>query len=336
MNSLGPSPNNSIEKISQSFQLAPPINEESLENLEDNNDTPQQTNKVNKINDVRKKITVYGNLTSLGLNMLTGVSELLFPKGSKLFQVGKKLGDIGYRAFLLINGNFGLIDGLKKNDYLYAFSNAIDNYVALETPREMAYLVRGTLVGGLNAALSLTQLLKVKSGYKGFMDHFSSIFKGFKEFGKQLTGNFKNSIISSESGVLTMVSSILSLLGPAVWKLTGSEKAGALLRNLGGSLIDIEYLKPGNLKQGRVFYWLSGLGFAVGTIADTLARFIPKYKDLFVTANILFDSLARVFQNESGNRGELLSDFKAKATQIKDIPGIVFNTFFGKAQPGAA
>ena len=144
-------------------------------------------------------------------------------------------------------------------------------------------------------------------------DRNESKFISYEESGKHYKDSLKKYLtymkkspikylIDLDSGAIGITGGIASLLGSSIgilgsaFKLKKLEKIAPIFRHFIGAFSnDLEKALPSNLLQGKKHYWLSGVGFAMGTLFDLLED---------RSSNVVCDSLARMATGKSIENNE--------------------------------
>ncbi len=242
---------------------------------------------------VKVGLPLIGNSASLIFNAISAYSNA-FSKDTQFKELASKLGSIGTKIFFITNGTINFLEQLIFRNYTSAFGNFFDNIVAAFVKQEQTYLARGISLGFYTIANSLG-ILNNRKSFKSFGDHFNHIVDGLKKSYKMLTTDPIKHLKSSSTGLLGTVGGFLSLIGTTAWKITGSEKLGAGIRDFGGLLIDFEQAKPSNIKEGKPFYFAAGSTYIFGTICDYLSKLLPQQKSILVPLGFATDVIARNF-----------------------------------------
>lgn len=255
---------------------------------------------------VSKTAPIALNATSIVCNIASALGEIFKNKISKSTQsLAKNFGEFGYRMFLVTNGTINFLEQLYLKNYSSALANFGDNFIALFAKRDLSYLWRGVIVGGYTIAGSLS-ILNDKFQFENLGEHVNHTVQGLVDSAKLLFSKdiFRN-LLSSKNGLLGTLSGVFMMVGTGLWTITGNKKLSSTIRDIGGIMVDIERIKPGHIIEKRPFYFMAGACYTIGTVCDYISNWIPKSKDLLVTAQILSDSFGRIFLRESNVRGEL-------------------------------
>lgn len=293
---------------------ADPIAKERIpDNLWQAESTPKSKEKQNSQN-ILKQITehfVIKNLIPEAANFLSIFGNAasafahIFDSSKAVKNFADSFGKFGTKAFLILNGAINFLEYLLKFDLLGALGHFNDIVVGLFAPQDHTYLDRGTASGTYTLANSLS-IINGNDHFNSAGEHFKHIMSGLKKtYHNFVSKDILTNLANSNNAMLGVVAGILTNLGALTWLVTGKEKLGTALRDFGGILIDLEQAHLGHLKNGKKFYFASGLGLIGGTISDFLAKMLPYYRDTFVPLSLCIDGIGRYLLRMSHNRGEL-------------------------------
>jgi hypothetical protein len=214
-------------------------------------------------------------------------------------------GKFGTKAFLILNGAINMLEYLLKFDLLGAFGHFNDIVVGFFVPQDHTYLDRGTASGTYTLANSLS-IINGDDKFKSVGDHFKHILEGLKKtYHNFVSKEIFTNLADSNNAMIGVIASIMTNVGALTWLVTGKEKFATALRDLGGIMIDFEQAHPGHLKNGKKFYFASGLGLIGGTVFDFLSKMLPSHRDTFVPLSLCIDGIGRYLLRMSHNAGEL-------------------------------
>ena len=283
----------------------------------------------NPENSFRKMLGSYANSATLAINVFAGAMGEKHP-------ITKKIADMAYRGFIFMNGALTTLTGLAKNRGLFTLGHAMDMAIAF-APLDKMYLFRGFSTGlyNLDNNLHKSSSEAPNGAYKSIWHSIQVSFNRMTGFAKELSQDIqrissnpklnlkekiktfsKESLMNTDKATVGILGGTSSFIG-AFLNLTGFEKAGKVFRDLLGAIaVDAERFNPKNLKNGQLFYWMAGVLFSGGTISDTLHQ---------TRAQIIFDSLAKIFATEMNRRGELDKNVKNDPIPLpnKDPKGFV-------------
>lgn len=254
---------------------------------------------------VKTVLPAIGNAAALVLNGISAYSNT-FGVDKKFNKLASKLGSAGTKLYLITNGTINFLEQLLTKNYLLSIGNFCDNIVAAFVPQNQIYLARGIPQGLFSIANSLS-ILNGKNEFNSLEEHYDHIVSGLKKSVKLLFSKPLEAIASAKTGLLGTLSGALMILGFFTWKVTGSEKIGASLRDFGGLMMDLEMAKPHHLTgdKKRPFYFATGISYIFGTFCDYLSKFYPKHKDKLVPLGFFTDVIARNLLRVSQLKNEL-------------------------------
>ncbi|MEY3370902.1 MAG: hypothetical protein RLZZ361_1572, partial [Cyanobacteriota bacterium] len=145
-----------------------------------------------------------------------------------------------------------------------------------------------------------------KNKFSSYSEHFHHLKEGLqKSFKFLFSRDFFKNFQDANKGMFGILSGIFCNLGSLLWHFTGNEKLGTIFRDGGGFLVDLEQSHIGHWKNGRKFYFASGLGLVGGTVCDLLSKLFPYYKKSLVPLSLAIDGFGRYLLRISHNRNEL-------------------------------
>ena len=304
-------------------------------------------------NPMRKKAGTWINMLAAGSNL---ICESPFFKNSKVASV---IGDLSYRAFLLLNFSIGAITGLKQNRGIMLLGNVVDFPVAF-LPRKWIYAARRPYAGLMvlsNAFLKSTKSHLKPKGKKPFakmQDSFTVAIERIKALPSELFNDIMKilkdtKLNTSEKGkefltkvlfntvksTMGIIGGFSCLLGSAM-HLMGMHKAGQFVGDLVGTMgFSAERVNLQNLDKGRLYYWLSGIFLAGGGLSDFSKN---------TRLQMSFDALSKIATQECNRLHEVQEDKEAIPSPFKNPPKFLFTLLknlnesflFKKAEPAAA
>lgn len=217
------------------------------------------------------------------------------------------------KAFIFANSVVRSLSQLKRKNFLAASGYLWDIVVSLFVPMRVAFLARGPSSGLTQFGHSLTMMTK-KEKFNSTKEHIDHIKEGVSK-GIQMIKNFnlKDIITNKDSPFLAFIGGILGTSGTIIWALTGNERLGTKIRDLGGAMLDGEQVLPKH--KGRFFYNMSGWSFLVGTLADyytkhgsdssPLAKKIPYIKKAAESFTFFADNIGKFLLGRSEATNEL-------------------------------
>lgn len=242
-------------------------------------------------------MSIFGNGAAVVANMFR------LPEAVQNF--ANSFGKFGTKAFLILNGAINVLEYLLKFDLLGALGHFNDVIIGSTVPHDHIYLDRGTASGTYTLSNSFS-IINGNDSFKSPMDHIEQSFKALKKtYHNFMSKDVLKNLADSNNAMLGVVAGILSNFGALTWLVTGREKLATVIRDFGGFLIDLEQAHPGHLKNGKKFYFASGLGLVGGTISDFLAKMLPSYRNALVPLSLCIDGVGRYLLRMSHNRGEL-------------------------------
>lgn len=256
------------------------------------------------------------NIFSCICNGLAFVSEVLpFMKGLK--PSAAKLANLGTNIFLTANSVINTVNRFKDRNLLSMMGYLNDLYVGLFVPHRKKYLSRGPSVGFSQMANVINNLNK-KHKFASFTEHLEYVKAGFLK----AMGNFRNPIANlskKDNAMSGFVGTILSIAGTILWKVTGSEKLGACVRDFGGGLLDIEQVMPYQWLAKRKLYISSGISYIIGTAFDLLSKFSPQLEPPLRYLCFIADCIGKDLQRQSEDRGEMsfAANLQASGEKLK-------------------
>lgn len=248
------------------------------------------------------------NWLNIGGNTLSFIVNV-FNLGESAQNLTKTIASFSTKAFMIATSVINIVERCYAKNFLSALGYLNDIFIASTVKQDDTYLARGSASGTYNMANSLAMSMG-KENFNTIDDHVASTAKGLAKFFKNLfSKDIIKNFINHENGMWAIFGGLGANIGTSLWLLSGKTKIPTLIRDICGVMMDIEQLNPGHLKAGRKNYFFSGLSLAIGTISDSLTRFLPKYKDLFVPLTFIFDGigrhLLRLHQNERELKGGL-------------------------------
>jgi hypothetical protein len=253
---------------------------------------------------IKNTLPKFLNIFSILGNSASAVANIYnLSDGIKSFS--DAFGKFGTKIFLILNGLINSLEYLNKNNFLGAFGHSLDIIIGLFSSHDKTYLNRGNPVGIYTYANTICNM-NGKDTFTSFSDHLDHVKEGLLKsykytFSKDILKNLKD----ANKGVLGTLSAILCNLGSLLFHATGLEKEATLTRDGGGFLVDLEQSHIGHLFNGRIFYFLSGLGLVGGTICDLLAKIKPQYKKSLVPLSLAIDGFGRYLLRISHTRNEI-------------------------------
>lgn len=226
-----------------------------------------------------------------------------FSKSDKLKKTGSNLGKYASRTFFLVNGNINALEQLLKKNYLLAGGYFMENVVMSVVEQSKLFLARG-FVSGAYTLGNAFNLMNKKDSFHNLEEHMVHIAKGIKKSWKYFSTNPVENIFSPHTGLLSVISGLMKILGPSVWLTSKNERAGATIRDAANLIQNVEQIKPGHMKD-RMNFFLSGVNTTMGTLCDYLSKWLPGAKEVLVPLSLLTDGLGIYFLRRAQNSGEL-------------------------------
>lgn len=264
------------------------------------------------------------------LSTIANLTSLFHAKEPLYVKFINKLGSYATKLFYIVNSAVNFKGRMKVNDIMAAMGHGFDIVLSMIAKQSDLFMLRGLSVGMYmfaNGVKDALQKYKFKDIFEHFRDTKFALKKGVEFMRTGFWKNFK----SSKTGLQSMLAGCFLLIGPLVWKITGSRLLGASIRNFGATMQDVSQLKPdfilnkaeqkentmtklhlsarkalglkkseGNL---RPFYFRSGLAYVVGTLSDWSAKLLNAlgYSEALVklfesSLTYLFDSLGVYLQ----------------------------------------
>ena len=303
-----------LEQASSSEDLT------SLHEAQENSDQEVQKDeakdepKADK-NATANKILLAANVVSGAANLSAFIAEVL-PALSSARSPLARLAEKGTKGFFIANGLINAIVRFKDKQILPLLGSVNQVVVGMFSPHNRAYLLKGPTVS-LTQANNMINMITKKSDFKSWGENIKHLKNGVGKALEVLKQNPITAVQKSNSGYLGLLGSVLSTAGTLAWGVTGDEKLGTSIRDIGGGIIDCEQVMPYQWKNGRVNYGLSGALYLAGTAFDWLSKQAPQFEAPLRYLCFIFDSIGVLFQSVSENKGEL-SKNKQEVPDFKD------------------
>lgn len=279
------------------------------------NEVHHETPKAKKSKGIGE-LSFYTNIISCIGNFLGFICTVIpFLKPYK--PIAEKLANWGTNSFLITNASVNIYNRAKDHNYLSAAGYLNDLYVGLFVPHRDKYLSRGPSVGFSQFANVINNLNK-KFKFSGPKEHWDYIKLGTQKAWNNII-NIRQAIKQEDNGIFGLIGAALSLLGTLVWKITGSEKLGALIRDGGGGSLDVEQVIPYQWAAKRYRYVSSGISYIIGTTLDVLSKFSPKLEPTLRYLCFIADCIGKDLQRQSEDLGEMSFTPEATKGKLKEI-----------------
>lgn len=261
-------------------------------------------------NPIVKAVPVLGLWSSILLNGFSALTHLI-PSLKNHKGTAKMLGKWGTKAFQFTNGAINTLENIPRRNWLMSGVYSLEIPIMVAVDQAKTFLARGIVSGGYTI-MNAVKLMLRKFNYKDVADNFASFGKAIGMTRKHIASDFFKNLKSHETGLMSMLGGLGKILGAGIWMLTGNMKIGAILRSGSGLIQIAEQLKPGHLKERKMF-WLSGLLTGIGTSADMLTKLFKSLnEDFMVALSLATDCLGlyflRLYQN---------TDESKKAQELK-------------------
>lgn len=315
--------NNPVEKKS----VEPEISEHKILSLKEENKVLLHSNLSQMKSGGLKAVALTGGLASIA----AFVFEFLPDSGAKTFiqdNIKRVIGGV-FGAF----GGIGTIDAVNRKDFKQTAAQlasiAIPNFLVPKEEFDDLTLYRGVDVGAMNFAAEADKLPGGKKEYENIGESFAHLFKAIETLFREMRKDPFKAVSDFKGGVGTMFWSMLTMTSPIVYKLTGKRLPAYLMRHAGGLIAEFGKLNPENLAKGAYKYFASGvLLFAsslINLIGSSAGETTKKLTEYITWA---FNIFGKELQLAAISSGETSTNFRAKAVELNELPGLVFKHFF--------
>ena len=296
-----PSPQAQIELA---MAIAPQVELNTQATIEENNGSLQWLENITEHFAIKNFIPEAANFLSIFGNAASALANI-FDWSDSVKSFADGFGKFGTKAFLVLNGAINVLEYLLKCDLLGALGHFNDVIIGLTAEHDHIYLDRGSASGTYTLANSLS-IIQGNDNFKSPGHHWGQSLDALKKSYKNIfTKDFFKNLANSDNEMLGVLAGIFCNLGTFTWLTTGKEKLSTIIRDFGGIMIDLEQAHPGHFKNGKKFYFASGIGLIGGTVCDFLAKMLPLYRKAFVPLSLCIDGIGRYLLRMSHNRGEL-------------------------------
>lgn len=232
-------------------------------------------------------------------------------------------------------GSIGAVDSINRNDYKQTVAQlasiAIPNFLVPKDQFEDLTLYRGFDVGAMNFAAEADKLPGGKKNYGSGGESLGHIFTAVETLFRDLKNDPIKAVSDFKSGVGTLFWSSLTMLSPVVYKVTGARFPSYLMRHAGGLVSEFGKLNPANLAKGAYKYFASGLFLFSSSLINLVgAGAGERTKKLSEYITWALNIFGKELQLAAISSGETSKDFKAKAINVSDLPGLIISHFTGK------
>ncbi len=295
--------------------------------------SPKLAKAFNSFSDPKNK---YLKMSGTWLNILTAGTNLAvqgFESVSKDDVTKDKLHKLSsgiYRGFLFQNSNLGWVMAAKQNKFLSTFGNLLDVPFAF-LPEKWIYAARRLYAGAAVTDAAIDKSSKSsqhprntkEKAYESFGVSAKVALERIVEFPQEMFKDFKRILSEKDTDVKTKLKKLwheslysdskatmgmiggLSSFASVGAHLVGKEKLGKVLGDfMGVGAFCMDRLHPDNLKKGRLYYWLSGLFFAMGGASDITGN---------TKMQMATDALAKMATQEYKRTRELQSESESIA-----------------------
>lgn len=267
------------------------------------------------------KLYELSNYGQLAGNMFSFISKVISPL-EKFKGFADKVGELSTKAFLFVHGVLNTGTQLMKKNYSSALGYMVYIVNSIFLPQNKTYLMNGFAVGLTqlnNQANNLDKDRKIN----GFMDHLDHIKNALKKTYQNWTQDPWRNLKKEDNAMVGMVGAMGSLGGAILGAATGSQQAGALVRDPSGLSLDLEQVLPYQWAKKRFCYIGSGIAYIAGTVFDFLSKFSSDHEEILRPLCFSFDGIGRYLQSLAERRGEL-NDKHLEKEKANDIIYPVF------------
>lgn len=293
-------------KQDQNKQQTEETQQKGYRYLKDRSKLEQKIVSVIRSDFCQKKLSMASNTISFLGNAYASIMSLLPSVSKENKESAFQIGSYATKTALIINGTLGGLNQIiSRRNIFVGMGQLIDNINSFIFPFNRLYLGRG-LSYGLNVmGVALNRGAKLDE-FKSFGHWFKSIVPGIKKIFNDLKSPLKN-YANAESGLMCFVHSLSVISGALIGLNTPFLKLGASIRNIAGTLQDLDRFKA---PVEQPLYFKSGICHLIGSTLNLMAKFVPNYEKLLIPLGFIADTFGRDLWRQSLDNGEMVVKVK--------------------------